>query len=175
MEIDPLWVKGNQDYGLILWCNQRHEEARAQSERTLELDRDYSLAHFNLGTILLDMNEPAEALTAFSRIGGQAEDPPLYRAGLAYALARTGDAVAARRLVDDLARTAADAIPQAIAWVHCGLDDADEAARWVERAFERRSPLLVPLGWWPWFKELRGHPTYRELTQRMKLPIVLDA
>jgi hypothetical protein len=51
----------------------------------------------------------------------------------------------------------------------------DEAARWVERAFERRSTLLVPLGWWPWFKELRGHPKHRELTQRMKLPIVLDA
>jgi len=175
MEVDPLWVKGNQDLGFLLGCLQRYEEARAQLERTLELDRDFSLTHFCMGFVHLGMGEAREAVEAFSRIGGGVGVPPVFRASLAYALARSGDEAAARRLVDDLARSGADGIPAPMAWVHCALGDADEAARWAEVAFERRSPLLVNLGWWPWFKELRGHPKYRELTTRMKLPVVLDA
>jgi TolB-like protein/tetratricopeptide (TPR) repeat protein len=175
MEIDPLWVKGNQDHGFLLICLHRYEEARAQLERTLELDPDFLLAHFCMGFLHLEMGQAGEAVERLDRIGGAPEAPPFFRASLAYALARSGDAAAARRLAEELARTAGDAIPAPLAWVYCGLDDPNEAARWAELAFGRRSPLLVNLGWWPWFKELRGHPKYRELTKRMKLPIVLDA
>jgi serine/threonine protein kinase/tetratricopeptide (TPR) repeat protein len=172
MEIDPLWVKGNQDLAFILNCAGRHEEALAQVERTLELDNEFSPGIYTLGCILLSTGRFAEAVECMRTIAGRS---PFFQAGLAYALARAGDEAGARSIVEELERAEGEAFAAELAWARCALGDAEGAAGWAERAFERHSPMLVNMGWWPWLRELRAHPKYRELTARMNLPIVLTS
>lgn len=121
------------------------------------------------------MSSRAPAVAQLRKAVEQSGRAPFLRAALAHALARAGDEPAARRLAEELEGTEAEAVAVPIAWAHCALGDPDEAAKWAERGFERRSPLMVNLGWFPWWEELRAHPTYRDLATRMRLPIVLDS
>jgi tetratricopeptide (TPR) repeat protein len=59
--------------------------------------------------------------------------------------------------------------PFEIALVHIGLGRTDEAFRWLDRAYEDRSDLLVYLGVDPRLDSVRSDPRFEALVRRVGL------
>jgi len=94
-------------------------------------------------------------------------------AALGHALATSGHATEARRILRELlARHEREYVSSYdIASIYAGLQDRDEAFKWLRRAADERSTFLVHLGWDARFEALRQDPRYHELlVERLALP-----
>jgi len=56
----------------------------------------------------------------------------------------------------------------ALASIHAGLGEKEEALHWLDRAFEERDSSLVWLKVHPRFDALRGEPRFEALLERMR-------
>ncbi len=61
--------------------------------------------------------------------------------------------------------------PYHFAYVYAGLGEADTAIDWLEHAFERRSGAIYGIKGSFLFRNLRGHPRFKSLLQKMNLTI----
>jgi tetratricopeptide (TPR) repeat protein len=88
---------------------------------------------------------------------------------LGHLLAVTGRVREARSILSELERQLSLGCPRqsAIALLHAGLGNKQEALRWLERAYAERSSgvLFVGLDWR--FDDLRSEPTYSQLLSRI--------
>jgi serine/threonine-protein kinase len=60
--------------------------------------------------------------------------------------------------------------PYHFAYVHAGLGEQDEAIDWLEKAYEQRTGGIYGIKGSFLFTGLRGHPRFKALLKRMKLP-----
>lgn len=93
-------------------------------------------------------------------------------AQLAYVYAVSGRRQQATAILRELLVPDADryAPPFHIAMAYVGLGDADEAFRWLERAYEEQDPWLgVGFTDAPAFAPLRSDPRFAELVRRIGL------
>jgi TolB-like protein/DNA-binding winged helix-turn-helix (wHTH) protein len=58
----------------------------------------------------------------------------------------------------------------AVAIIHAGLGQKDEAFGWLEKALQRHDPRLAGLPWLPWYDPLRDDPRFQDLMRRMNFP-----
>ena len=82
---------------------------------------------------------------------------------------RTADA---RRILEALEQRARQEYvsPVAIAMVHAGLRENDQALHWLEQAYAQRDFDLVFAQRWLAFESLRGEPRFQEVMRRIGLP-----
>ena len=87
--------------------------------------------------------------------------------------AEEGPEAALRARADELAALSetqpVNALP--IARYYASAGDADPAFTWLERAFENRTPQLLHMPMDPRFDSIRSDPRYKELLQRIGLPV----
>jgi tetratricopeptide (TPR) repeat protein len=57
-----------------------------------------------------------------------------------------------------------------IAWLFIAAGQKDQAFKWLEKAYQQRSPDLLWLGVWPTWESLRTDPRYGDLLRRIGLP-----
>ena len=93
-------------------------------------------------------------------------------ATLGFALAVEGRRAEAEDIRSELlARTAREYVsPAAVAAVHIGLGEKQEALEWMERAYDARRGWLAYLRVNPLFDSLRNEPRFRALVERMCYP-----
>ena len=94
-------------------------------------------------------------------------------AALGHGLATSGHVAEARRILRELlARHEQEYVSSYdIASIYAGLQERDEAFKWLRRAADERSTFLVHLGWDARFEALRKDPRYHELlVERLALP-----
>jgi tetratricopeptide (TPR) repeat protein len=94
-------------------------------------------------------------------------------AALGHGLATSGHVAEARRILRELlARHEREYVSSYdIASIYAGLQERDEAFKWLRRAADERSTFLVHLGWDARFEGLRKDPRYHELlVERLALP-----
>jgi tetratricopeptide (TPR) repeat protein len=143
----------------------RLEEAEAAAQRALEINPTGAFGHYILGDILLYRNQADAALTEFSketveaaRLGGSA---------MAYfALGRKADSDAA--LTQAINSQASR--PFNIARVYGFRGEADEALKWLERAYAEKDSVLSIIKGDPAFKKIEGDPRFKAFLKKMKLP-----
>jgi tetratricopeptide (TPR) repeat protein len=144
----------------------RFAEAEAAIRRTLAISPTFSRAHFYLGRVLLTHNQPEAALTEMqkevddaTRLGGTA---------MAYfTLRRKADSdVALAQMLKDQAKNSAFYIAQ----VYSFRGEADEAFKWLDRAYEQKDPSLSHIKGDVPFKTLESDPRYKALLKKMNLP-----
>ena len=167
--LSPLSPAIHADVAAALWRLGRYDEARAQLQRTLEIDPGSSRAYVELGIIASRHGDVAEAINGMQRAVA-ISSRRMHVQWLGYAYGAAGRKAAALQILSELEKTAQQrpVSPQSFAIVHLGLRDNRQALRWLERAYEER--FIEVLGFsGPIFDLLQAEPRFRELLRRMRL------
>ncbi|TMA30806.1 MAG: tetratricopeptide repeat protein [Deltaproteobacteria bacterium] len=171
--VDPMSFVTSLDRCHLAYYARRYGEAIVQCRKALEMEPRHARAHRTLASVYLQAGDIDAAVKELATVRSMSDDPPTpFDVALeAAVLARAGHTAEARDLVHDLERSAgkpAGAI--ALAMAHAALEDADEAFRWLDQAFQQRFGLLVYLNVDPRWDHLRLDPRFKALVRRVGLP-----
>ena len=176
---DPLSLMINLYGGWIYLFADRHEKAREQVKKLLDIEPDFYGAYWLLGTICQTeelYNESAEALEKAISLGGGQE--VLSTLGLTYALAERNDEAVnvINRLLEMKNQRFISAF--SIARVYIGLGDEERTLKWLEKAFQEQSGELVFLdaifkmkSGESYGKDLRSNPQFKYLLRRINITL----
>src|SRR6185295_14461645 len=97
---------------------------------------------------------------------------PEVEAELGYALAVAGRRAEARAVLEALSQPPSGRYvsPYAVALVHAGLGDRDQALAWLDKAYAERSDYMPYLGLEPMLDPLRSDARFDALVRRVGLP-----
>lgn len=164
-EIDPLSPWNNS--GFILFLARRYDEASEASQKALELDPNFAVAHMAKGLSFVQLKKYSQGISELQR----ATANPDSRALLAYAYALSGDKVEARKIMNELDQLSQEQyvspFPLAIGYV--GLGDHDRAFAELEKAYAERSWAMGMLRVNPVFDPIRSDKRFAVLLQRVNL------
>jgi len=170
LELDPRSPSIRLEAGWPHGYVRRYDLFLARAREALELDPDYSLAHFNLGNALDALGDSRGALAAYDRaieLGGIWGQTKGFSVRSLMKLGREHDARAV--LAEILEKSEHDSnlyMPLAIAYDALG--DAEEAVTWLERGYEAgtaQAGWLHLEGFVP-FEATRGHPRFQALLEK---------
>jgi TolB-like protein len=162
---DPLNQAAYWNLSLTQSRRGRLEEAETAARRALEVGPTSPFAHYVLGSALLDRNQSDAALTEFSK--ETVEGARLSGSAMAYfALGRKADSDAAlRQTINSHASR-----PFNVARIYGFRGEADEALKWLERAYAQKDSVLILVKGDPAFKKIEGDPRYKAFLKKMNLP-----
>lgn len=150
------------------------DQAIDQSRNTLEIDPNFFVARFALGLAWVEKRNFSEAVTEFERATTLSNRITVMRATLAYGLAVAGRRAEALRMLGELKQRSPGRYvsPYGIAVVYAGLDDREEALRWLERAHDDHAIWLIHLLFSvdPRLAGLRFDPRLKALLAKLNLP-----
>ena len=136
-------------------------------QQVLKRDPKFPAAHYNLGRAYQQARLYKEALDAF-QTAARLSGVPQANAALAHVYARLGETARAQAILDQMEESAAE--PTRLALIFLGLGEVDRALEKLWQAFEERSFWMVYLQADPVYDELRSHPRFIELLERMNFP-----
>jgi tetratricopeptide (TPR) repeat protein len=164
-EIDPLSPWNNSAF--ILFLARRYDEAIAASQKALEFDPDFAVAHMARGLSYVQQRNYQQGITELQR----AKANPDSRALLAYAYAMAGNRLEARKILSTLEQESkqqyVSPFPLAIAYI--GLGENDRAFEELEKAFAERAWAMGMLRVNPVFDPIRSDKRFTVLLQRVNL------
>jgi TolB-like protein/Tfp pilus assembly protein PilF len=162
---DPLNAPAYGNLSFIQSRRGRLEEAETAARRALEINPTAPFGHTILGTMLLDRSQPDAALTEFSK--ETVEAGHLGGSAMAYfALGRKADSDAAlAQMIKGQANR-----PFLIARVYGFRGEADDALKWLERAYAEKDSVLSLVKGDPAFKKIEGDQRYKAFLRKMNLP-----
>jgi TolB-like protein/Tfp pilus assembly protein PilF len=168
-ERDPLSLVANAALGWTFYFAGDFARAIEQCDRTLELSRDFQLAHLWKGWALEQVGKPREAVASIEHAVRISAGSLLPRLSLAHAMAAAGDRESARVILASIEqKSPEDYVPSyEVAKVHIALGDTGEALRWLERAYTERSHSMAFLRVDPQLQPLRDHPQFQRLVARV--------
>ena len=140
-----------------------------QSKKTLELDPNFAIGHYELGQALEQKHMHDEAIAEFQRAIELSGHSGAFDSNLAYAYAVSGRKEEAMKIVEDL-EARHDQNPSAdanIALIYVGLGDQDQAMIWLNKAYEARFNPSILLR--PAFDPLRSDARFKDLLRRIGL------
>ncbi len=169
--LDPLSLVAHTNIGVIAYFDRNYAEAKQRLEATLELDPNFTTAHWGLGLVYEQLGQPAQAIASIDKavaIDGRGRN---YLASLGHIMAtssRRGDAEA---ILDELTKRGrgGPVNPYMLALVLVGLGRNDDAITMLDNSYEERSALLSYLGRDPRCDSLRTAPRFGALLRRMNL------
>ena len=171
-ELDPLSLIANNASSVVNGYAGDWDAVLTQSDRLIQLDPSFPIAHMWKGRALRAKGDRAQALDAFRKAfelsGGRSFE---LMGELGATAALNGDAAEAAqwraRLVEALERNPSGAMQ--LAMIDASLGKKDDALAWLEKAFESQSWFLVQLRVEPLFAPLRDDPRFVELVKRVKV------
>ena len=168
-ERDPLSLIANAALGWTFYYAGDLQRAIAQCDHTLELNRDFQLAHLWKGWALEADNKPREALRSIEAAVRLSGGATLARLTLAHTLAVVGARDSASAILASIERHGTHSYVPAyeIAKVHAALGSSDDAMRWLERAFSERSHSMAFLTVDPQLGPLRADARFTRLVDRV--------
>src|SRR5215472_1537029 len=165
LSLDPLSVVVRTDLARMLYFARDYDRAIEQYRSALEMDTNFSTAHFWLGqayeqTKMFDL-AIAEFQTGVQLTGASA----FSLAKLAHGFSRAGWADRSESLLHQLLELPGEKYvsPYDIATVYVGLGQYDDAFTWLNRALEERSLWLGYLDVEPQMDPIRTAPRFQEL------------
>jgi tetratricopeptide (TPR) repeat protein len=157
--------------GWLLYYARQPEQALEQLRRALAMDPTAEENHRLLGLSYVQIQKWDEAAGAFREAIAGSDSPALAEAGLGVVAAGRGRPAEARAILAELEarQTTRYISPVAFVMLHAALGQADEAFRWLDRAYEQRRGWLAYLNVEPMLDSLRADPRFRRLQERMRL------
>ena len=171
LEIDPLSIPINTEYGVLLYFARRYDEALAQYHKLRQMEPDRASIENGIAGIYMTKGLIREALTHFENYKNSYPNEPHAIASLGHAYAITGNRDAALRMLAELEALAKRKYVPAynVAFIHAGLGDHDRALAWLEKAYQERFIVLTWVKVDPIFDPLRSDPRFIDLLRRLNL------
>lgn len=163
-QLDPASPSISSSAAWIAHLALEQEQAIAQCQKALELTPNFHLLYHHMAHAYAAKQMYDAAITAYQRARILSGDAPATVARLGYVFAAAGRKQEARELLAELLQSGAQ--PQYIAWVYIGLNDAERALEWLEKAYEYRTPDVIYFTSDPIYTSLRQNPKFAELAQR---------
>jgi len=150
----------------------RNDEAIAQAQKTIAMDPSFAVAHGYLGEVYLQKKEYEKGLQELQQALALSGNETSFKAELGNAYAVAGKKAEALGILHDLLQMSSRQYvsPYSIALVYVGLDQKDEAFRWLDKAYQERSVRLINIAVHPRFASLHSDPRFAALVQRIGLP-----
>ena len=169
-ELDPLSL--NFSTGAALYFARRYDQAIAQCQKTLEMDRNFFLAHYTIGQAYEQKGMFDEAITAIQRAVELSPDNIEMLAALGRVLAVAGRREEARQIVDQLeaGMEHRHSWQYDMALIYAGLGEDERAFECLEKGYQWRDGMMILLNVEPRFDSLRSDPRFTELVRRIGLP-----
>jgi TolB-like protein/DNA-binding winged helix-turn-helix (wHTH) protein/Flp pilus assembly protein TadD len=167
--LDPLSLIIGADLAEELLIAHRYDEAIKQSRKTMAMDPFFAVAHYELGQAFVQKQMYKEAIAELQKAIELSAGSTTYTSNLAYAYAVSGMRNEAAKILNDLKNQSHYAFSNApeIALVYIGLNEKDQAMRWLEKAYAERFNPGVLLR--PAFDPLRSDPRFQDLLRRIGL------
>jgi Tfp pilus assembly protein PilF len=162
-EIDPLSPWNNSAF--VSFLARQYDDAIVASQKTLELDSDFAVAHMIIALSYVQKKMYDEGISELQK----AKANPDSRALLAYAYAAAEKQSEARKILSELAQLSKQKYvsPFPIAVVYTALEDNDRAFEALEKAYAERSWAMGMLEVFPAFDRLRSDPRFAVLLRRV--------
>lgn len=164
--LEPLSLIINTRLATMLMFAGRYDEAMVQLRKTLELNATFGLAHEQMARVLLARGDYAGAILN-ARLA-VSEGYPAGSGTLGFALAKSGQRVAAQAILDSL--SAGDGAhyiaPFAIGLIYTGLGDDTHAIEWLGRVIDARDPEALHLNLDPLLARLHADPRFVAVVAR---------
>jgi serine/threonine-protein kinase len=169
---DPLSLAISTDVGWCLYFARQYDEAIEEYRKALEMDPNFSWAHFLLGLAYVQKARFTAAIEQFQRAISLTEGSTKVLGALGHAYAMAAERAKALQLLDQLKELSQQKYVSSyeMALVHVGLGEKDRALEWLQQAYRERAGHLVYLKVDPNLDPLRDHPSFSNLLQRMKFP-----
>jgi len=168
LQLEPLSLGINASLCWIYFIARESDRAIQQGLITLELDQQFSLALYSLGLSYTQKGMFQEGVATLRELR-KAQATPATISGLGWALGRAGDKEGARQHLQELMELSKTSYVSAydIAIVHSGMEDADKAVEWLDRAVQDRG-WLNHLHVNPLFDPIRGDLRFQQLLSRIR-------
>jgi TolB-like protein/Flp pilus assembly protein TadD len=170
-ELDPASPLANGIVGTTLYRARQYEQAAEQLEKTLDMDPDSVSTHLHLGMTYVQARRYEKALSHFLKLRSLWGSNPQLAAVFGYGCAVAGEKGRAQEILEELNDLSKRQYvsPLARALIYIGLDEKDQAFRWIEKAYEDRVFGLGYLKVEPFFDPLRSDSRFTGLLKRMGL------
>ena len=170
-ELDPTSPLTNGIVGTTFYRARQYDRAIEQLEKTLDMDPDFAATHLHLGMTYVQTKRYEKAISHFSKLRNLWDSNPQLLAVLGYGSAMAGEKGRAQEILEELSDLSKRQYvsPLALALVYVGLNDKDQAFRWIEKAYEDRVFWLGYVKVDPAFDPLRSDPRFANLLKRMRL------
>jgi TolB-like protein/Tfp pilus assembly protein PilF len=169
IELDPLSMINNADFGNDYYYARRYDEAIAQLHKTIEIEPRFYLAHYYLAQALQMKGQLAEAIAEY-RKAVELDDDPFALALLGQAYARSGQRDEANKILVRLNEEAKTRYVAAygIGAVFLGMGDKNRAMDELERAYrENDGNDIYNIRVDPLLDDLRGNLRFEALAEKI--------
>jgi tetratricopeptide (TPR) repeat protein len=171
LELDPVSQSANIIVAYGYYLARRYDHMLEHCKRTVELDPTFVMGHGCLAHAYRQKSMHKESIATMQeaiRIGGRQTN---FLVHLGWSYAAAGEKTEALKIIDEVKqlRNQTYIDPGLIGFIYVYLGDADEAIRWLEKAYEEHGYSLL----WakaPLFDSLRADPRFQDLLQRMNFP-----
>jgi TolB-like protein/Tfp pilus assembly protein PilF len=169
IELDPLSMINNADFGNDYYFARRYDEAIVQLRKTIEIEPHSYLAHYYLGEALQLKGQMPDAIAEYRR-AVELDDDPFALALLGQSYARTGRRDEANKILTQLNQEAKTRYVDAygVGLVFLGLGDKNHAMDELERAYrENDGGDIYNIRIDPMLDDLRGDPRFEALAEKI--------
>jgi len=169
-ELDPLSVRISADLGMAMLSAGNFDDAIRQEGKTMELDSNARTPYWIRGMAYQQKKMSDPAIKDYSEALKRSPGNPNFLAALGNIYASIGNTVETKKCLDTLiVQNKEYPIPFFIALVYAGLNDKDNAFKWLEDAIDKRSGSVRYLKMEPRLNNLRDDPRYATLMKKVGL------
>lgn len=171
-ELDPYSIPIVANYGYLHYVARRTDEALAIGRRAVAFDDTIPIGRQRLGLAYLQKRMFPEAIAEFEAAVKQSDRVQLAVASLAHAHAVSGNAVEARKLLNELEERSRQQFVSSylLATVYSGLGDKRRALDLLEHAYTQQSIDIVQAKTDPKLDSLRDDRRFQDLLKKIDFP-----
>lgn len=166
-ELDPLSLSISTDLAFAYYLSNQTGKAIEQLNKTLKQDPDFANAHNLLGMNYVAEKRFDAAITEFETTS-KLSDGRHGSSELVWAHGFSGDRDKARQLLAELEKKK-EIAPFDRALIEVSLGEKERAVEFLNQAYEKRDPQIVPIKVFPPFSSLAGEERFNELLRKMNL------
>ena len=160
LDLDPLSLKINSDFGVYLETKKEYDKAIEQYKKVLQVAPDFFPARAFLSRAYC-LNQ------MYDEAFGVIPEEGIFELGRAYVYASMGNAPKALSLLADVEGPGKSELMVGIIYIL--LHEFDKGFEWLDQAVDKHDPLLFMIKIAPEFDAVRSDPRYHALLRKVNL------